>query len=236
MGIERTYVPRIMSIKSTSFVCLIILLSGIAANCAFVGKRPSNDPSFEAFVSWRPRNNVWGTSNGNRNFAERAPAPLLQDETVNSEPVTVDENEDYVEPAPRLSESDGSVNSNVVPSNDDPNIEVTTRTFIDSDGVVEYEAATVYENGNFAAPSSTLSDPYGLDNLETATPTVLSVITPVLADYGLCTPTRCTAAPAVRPQRKKNRPQNTEAYLIQSSPLLFFIGPQYHQTRPALLH
>ena len=192
-----------MSNRSIFLVCLIFLLSGIAANCAFVGKRPSNDPNSEVLVSRGPRNNAWGTPNGNRKFAGRAPAPLIQDETVDSEAVTVDENEDYAEPAPTLSDSDGLVNSNVASSTENPNIAVTARTFIDSDGVVEYEAATVYENENFEVPSSTSSDPYGPDNLETATPTVVSVITPPPADYGACTPTKCTATASVR-QRKSS--------------------------------
>ena len=156
---------------------LDVFAFGDVADCAFVGKRPSSDPISEAFVSRGPRNSAWGTSNGNGNFAERAPTPLIEDETVNSEAVAVDENEDYAEPAPRLSDPDGLVNSNAVPPTEDLNIAVTARTFIDSDGVVEYEAATVYENGKFAVPSSTLIDPYGPDNMETTTPTVVSVIT-----------------------------------------------------------
>ena len=176
------------------------MLSGILAECAFVGKRPSNDRYSETFVSRGPRNNAWATPNWNRNFAERAPTPLIQDETVNSEAVTVDENEDYAEPAPRLSDWDGSVNSNAATPTEDPNFAVTARTIIDSDGVVEYEAATMYENGNVAAPSSTLSDPYGPDNLETATPTIMSVLTPPPAVYSACTPTRCTATISVRPK------------------------------------
>ena len=187
-----------MSIRSTFFVCLIFLLSGIAANCAFVGKRPGNDPSSEALFSRRPRNNAWGTSNGNRNFAKRAPGPLIQDETVNSEEITVDENEDYAEPGQGFSGSDGSVNSNAVSSNEDPNMAVTAQLFTNLDGVVEHEAVTVYENENFEVPSSTTSDPYGPDNLETTTPIVLSVITPPPADNGACTPTKCTATASVR--------------------------------------
>ena len=179
-------------------MCLIFWLSGILANCAFVGKRPTNDLNSEASIPGGPRNNAWGIWNGNRKFAERALTPLIQDETVNSETVPVDENEDYAEPAPSLADSDGLVNSNVVPSNEDPNVAVTARTFINSDGVVEYEAATVYENGNFAVPTSTPSDPYGPDNQETATPTVLSVITPPPTSYGACTPTKCTATASVR--------------------------------------
>ena len=155
-------------------LCLIFLLSGILANCAFVGKRPWNDTNSEAFGSRGPRNNAWGTPNA------------------------VDENEDYVEPAPRFSDSDSLVNSNVTPPTEDPNIAVTARTFINSDGVVEYEGATVYENGNFAVPSSTPSDPYGPDNLETATRTVVSVITAPPANYSACMPTKCTATASVR--------------------------------------
>ena len=195
--------------RSIFLVCLVFLLSGIAANCAFVGKRPSNDPNSELIVSRGPRNNAWGTPNRNRKFAERAPAPLIQDETVDSDAVTVDENEDYAEPDPELSNSDGLVNSNVASSTENPNIAVTARTFIDSDGVVEYEAATIYENANFAVPSSTSSDPYSPDNLETATPTLMSVITPPPASYGACTPTQCTLTASVR---SENQPLNSEAY------------------------
>ena len=198
-----------------------------------MGKRPSNDPNSEAFVSRGPRNNAWGTPNWNRKFAERAPTPLIQDETVNSDGVTVDENEDYAEPAPKLSDSDGLVNSTVASPTEDPKIAVTARTFINSDGVAEYEAATIYENANFAVPSSTPSDPYGPDNLETATPTLMSVITPPPASYGTCTPTQCTLTASVR---SENLPHNSEAYLIQQSPCPSIIGPQYHRIRTALLH